>query len=79
MLPVSYGALACQRTFSLGSAKGWERRTTFDSGARSVTAEVFSPPIFAALCSANLMQAVQRLAKYKQLVAPMGLDVEVRK
>lgn len=46
---------------------------------QSVTAEVFSPPLFAALCSANLMQAVQRLAKYKQLVAPMGLDVEVRR
>lgn len=42
-----------------------------------VTAEVFDPPLFAALCSANLMQAVQRLAKYKQLVAPMGLDVEI--
>lgn len=37
-----------------------------------VSAEVFDPPLFAALCSANLMQAVQRLAKYKQLVAPMG-------
>ncbi len=42
-----------------------------------VSAEVFSPPLFAALCSANLMQAVQRLAKYKQLVAPMALEVQV--
>lgn len=42
-----------------------------------VSAETFSPPLFAALCSANLMQAVQRLAKYKQLVAPMSLDIEV--
>ncbi|WCM92310.1 AraC family transcriptional regulator [Acidovorax sp. NCPPB 2350] len=42
-----------------------------------VSAEVFDPPLFAALCSANLMQAVQRLAKYKQLVAPMGLEVDV--
>ena len=45
----------------------------------AVSAEVFSPPLFAALCSANLMQAVQRLAKYKQLVAPMSLEVGVRK
>lgn len=42
-----------------------------------VSAEVFDPPLFAALCSSNLMQAVQRLAKYKQLVAPMGLEVDV--
>lgn len=45
----------------------------------SVSAEVFDPPLFAALCSTNLMQAVQRLSKYKQLVAPMSLDVEVGK
>lgn len=42
-----------------------------------VSAESFSPPLFAALCSANLMQAVQRLSKYKQLVAPMSLEVGV--
>ncbi len=45
----------------------------------TVTAESFDPPIFAALCSANLMQAVQRLAKYKQLMAPMRLQVDVNK
>lgn len=43
----------------------------------TVSAESFDPPLFAALCSANLMQAVQRLAKYKQLVAPMSLEVNV--
>ena len=43
----------------------------------TVSAESFAPPLFAALCSANLMQAVQRPAKYKQLVAPMKLDVNV--
>ncbi len=42
-----------------------------------VSAEVFDPPLFAALCSANLMQAAQRLSKYKQLVAPMSLEVGV--
>lgn len=42
-----------------------------------VSAEVFDPPLFAALCSANLMQAAQRLARYKQLVAPMGLELQV--
>lgn len=43
----------------------------------TLSTESFSPPIFAALCSANLMQAVQRLAKYKQLVAPMHLDIDI--
>lgn len=42
-----------------------------------VSADTFSPPLFAALCSANLMQGVQRLSKYKQLVAPMSLEIEV--
>ena len=45
----------------------------------ALSAESFSPPLFAALCSANLMQAVQRLAKYKQLVAPMTLELHVGK
>lgn len=40
-----------------------------------ISAESFNPPIFAALCSANLMQAAQRLAKYKQLMAPMALEI----
>ena len=45
----------------------------------AVSAEVFDPPLFAALCSANLMQAVQRLAKYKQLLAPISLELDVGK
>lgn len=43
----------------------------------AITPEVFSPPIFAALCSANLHQAAQRLSHYKRLVAPMALDVSL--
>ncbi|MDV2902709.1 AraC family transcriptional regulator ligand-binding domain-containing protein [Phytobacter diazotrophicus] len=42
-----------------------------------VSAEIFDPPLFAALCSANMMQAVQRLARYKQLIAPMALETTV--
>ena len=44
---------------------------------RAVTTEIFSPALFAALCSATLTQAAQRLATYKPLVAPMTLAVEV--
>jgi AraC-like DNA-binding protein len=43
----------------------------------TLSTESFDPPLFAALCSANLAQAVQRLAKYKQLMAPMKLEVKV--
>lgn len=42
-----------------------------------VSAEIFDPPLFAALCSTNMMQAVQRLARYKQLIAPMVLEIVV--
>lgn len=42
---------------------------------RSVRSESFSPPLFAALCSPNLLVAAQRIARYKPLVAPMRLDV----
>jgi len=42
-----------------------------------VSAEVFDPPLFAALYSTNMMQAVQRLARYKQLIAPMVLETAV--
>nr|WP_310616404.1 AraC family transcriptional regulator ligand-binding domain-containing protein [Pantoea cypripedii] len=42
-----------------------------------VTTEVFDPPLFAALCSSNMMQAMQRLARYKQLIAPMVLETAV--
>lgn len=37
--------------------------------------EVFSPALFAALCSPHLHIALQRLSRYKQLVAPMALQV----
>ena len=42
---------------------------------QSMTVEVFSPPIFACFCSANLNVAANRLAYYKPLVGPMRLDV----
>lgn len=41
----------------------------------ALRAESFSPPLFAALCSPNLLTALQRLSRYKALVAPMRLDV----
>lgn len=43
----------------------------------TVSTESFDPPLFAALCSMNMTQAVQRLARYKQLVAPMTLEMTI--
>ncbi|MFI9560996.1 AraC family transcriptional regulator [Nonomuraea endophytica] len=43
------------------------------AGALSV--EVFNPPIFAALCSANLRTAAERIAAFKPLIGPVNLDV----
>ena len=40
------------------------------------TAETFMPPLFAALCSPDLTTGLQRLGRYKRLVAPMALDIE---
>lgn len=41
----------------------------------ALRSEAFSPPLFAALCSTNLRVAIDRLAKFKLLVAPMRLSV----
>ncbi|MBN8885211.1 MAG: AraC family transcriptional regulator [Rudaea sp.] len=41
----------------------------------AVRSESFLPPLFAALCSPNLLMAARRIARYKALIAPMRLDV----
>jgi AraC-like DNA-binding protein len=43
----------------------------------ALSVESFDPPIFAALCSPNLNMALARLAKYKRLVCPMALHLDV--
>jgi len=43
---------------------------------RTLRSESFSPPIFAALCSPDLVVAAERIALYKALVAPMRLEVQ---
>lgn len=42
---------------------------------QAIRSESFSPALFAALCSPNLVVAAQRIAQYKTLVGPMRLDV----
>ena len=43
---------------------------------QAIRSESFSAPLFAALCSPNFLVAVQRIARYKALVAPMRLDLQ---
>lgn len=43
---------------------------------QAISVEMFSPPLFAALCSPNLETAAQRIATYKPLIGPMQLAVD---
>lgn len=43
--------------------------------AQAVTVESFNPPIFACFCSENLRSGLDRLAHYKDLVAPIQFAV----
>ncbi len=46
--------------------------------ARRMSPETFAPPVFAALCSPNLAVALDRLATYKQLCAPVRIELDTR-
>jgi AraC-like DNA-binding protein len=44
---------------------------------QAISVEMFQPPLFAALCSPDMAVAVQRIAKFKRLIGPIVLDVDV--
>lgn len=44
---------------------------------QGVSVEAFDPPIFAALCSPDLNTAAERLSKFKRLMGPLALDVNI--
>lgn len=44
--------------------------------ARVMTSDWFDPELFSALCSANLGNAIERLAKYAKLIAPMKIRLD---
>ncbi len=44
--------------------------------AQALRAEVFDPPVFAAICSPNLVVALRRVSAYKRLIAPQALIVD---
>jgi AraC-like DNA-binding protein len=47
--------------------------------AEMMTVEAFDPSIFAALCSSDLNTALGRISRYKRLICPQKLTVDVRK
>lgn len=44
---------------------------------QGVSVEAFNPPIFAVLCSPNLNIGMERLSRFKRLIGPLTLDVDV--
>ena len=46
---------------------------------QTISVEAFDPSIFASLCSPNLNTALQRLAKFKPLIGPMTMKVDIEK
>ncbi|WP_448747247.1 AraC family transcriptional regulator ligand-binding domain-containing protein [Agrobacterium sp. 16-172Ci] len=44
--------------------------------ARVMTSDWFDPELFAALCSANLGNAIERISKYVRLIAPMTIKID---
>ena len=46
---------------------------------QAIPVESFNPPLFAALCSPNLLVAMKRLSQFKKLLGPMILDVQESK
>jgi len=44
--------------------------------AQALSADWFDPVLFSALCSADLVGALGRIAKYKRLICPMRLEIE---
>lgn len=44
--------------------------------AQALSADWFDPVLFSALCSADLVSALGRIAKYKRLICPMRLEIE---
>jgi AraC-like DNA-binding protein len=46
---------------------------------QAISVEMFSPPIFAALCSPNLETAARRIATYKPLIGPVRVAITVDK
>ncbi|MFC9689252.1 AraC family transcriptional regulator ligand-binding domain-containing protein [Kribbella sp. NPDC056951] len=73
--PIELSPAEYYRFWEALAAEGGDRDLAVDIG-EAISVEMFSAPIFAALCSPNLATAAQRLAAYKPLIGPLRLDVD---
>lgn len=80
--PIEFTTAECYRFWdaieaevAAGSRADRPRDVTVEIG-HAISVEIFSPPIFAALCSPNLATAAERLATYKPLIGPIRLLVD---
>ncbi|GAB3053288.1 AraC family transcriptional regulator [Intrasporangium mesophilum] len=60
---------------ALDADSGSDRDLAVDIG-NAISVELFSPPLFAALCSPNLATAAHRLAAHKPLIGPVRIEID---
>lgn len=84
------GDLFARQNVRLDPVSFFKLWTAIDAEARSIDSELpaslqiakvmssdwFDPELFAALCSANLAGALERIAKYVKLIAPMIIKID---
>jgi AraC-like DNA-binding protein len=72
--PIELSVPEYYRFWEALEVEGGDRDLAVDIG-KAISVELFSAPMFAALCSPNLAAATQRLAAHKLLIGPVRLDV----
>jgi AraC-like DNA-binding protein len=72
--PVALAPDAYFRFWDALDAEGQDPNLAVRIG-QAISVELFSPPLFAALCSPTLAVAARRIATYKPLIGPLGLDI----
>jgi AraC-like DNA-binding protein len=73
--PIELSIPEYYRLWEALDAERGERDLAVEIG-KVISVEMFSPPIFAALCSPDLATAAQRLSAYKPLIGPLRLAVD---
>ncbi|MGW8811512.1 helix-turn-helix domain-containing protein [Gordonia terrae] len=72
--PAQLNADEYYRLWSALQDEAGDRNLVLEVG-EAISAETFSPPILAALCSPDLAVAAQRIAEFKPLIGPLRLDI----
>ncbi|MFD7024446.1 AraC family transcriptional regulator ligand-binding domain-containing protein [Promicromonospora sukumoe] len=73
--PIELSVDEYYRFWTALDAEAGDRSLAVDIG-RALSVEMFSPPLFAALCSTDLTAAARRVATYKSLMGPLRMSAE---